>query len=214
MFGANPSIGPIADGYLVMPATNGVTYTIGIGKSATTATASPKTIALENQVHIEGSVLDMSPAQPGTPAVSKGSMTTQMNYLHLQYPVDGMWHNETISGVPVVLSAIGSDGTYYDLGTVTTNGYYGTFAKAWTPPKEDTYTIMVDFAGDESYSPSGAATAVTVGPKVETPNNGGTNGGTGSETTDFTPLYYGIAVAAIAIILAIAIATVLMLRKR
>ena len=81
----------------------------------------------------------------------------------------GLWHNETITGVPVTLTAIGSDGTVIDIGTTTTNGYYGTFGKAWTPPKKDTYTIIATFAGDDSYGSSGAATAVTVGPAPATP---------------------------------------------
>jgi len=73
-------------------------------------------------------------------------METQMEYLHMQMPIDGLWHNLTITGVPVTLTAIGTDGTVIDLGQVTTNGYYGTFSKAWTPPKEDTYTIIASFA--------------------------------------------------------------------
>mgnify|MGYP000261680656 CR=1 FL=1 len=212
MFSSPPSIGPIIDGYLFMPATNGVTYIIGIGKSATTAKAEPKVISEGSIVNIEGTVLDTSPAQPGTPAVSKDSMTTQMNYLHLQYPIDGIWHNETITGVPVALSAIGEDGTYYDIGTTTTDGYYGTFAMAWIPPKQGTYKIIADFAGDESYAASGAATSITVGPKAETSN--GNTGGPVTTTTDFTPLYYGVAAAAIAIILAVAIVGILLYRKR
>jgi len=212
MFSSPPSTGPIIDGYLYFPATNGVTYIIGIGKSATTANAEPVVISAGSTVLIKGTVLDQSPAQPGTPCVSKDSMTTQMNYLHLQYPISGIWGNETINGVPVALSAIGSDGTYYDIGTTTTNGYYGTFSMAWTPTKQDTYTIMANFAGDESYAASGAATSVTVGPKAETSNNN--TGGSATPATDFTPLYYSVAAAAIAIILAVAIVGLLLYRKR
>jgi hypothetical protein len=201
MFSTPPSTGPIVDGYLYFPATNGVTYIIGKGPSKTTVTASPKTVAQGAQVLIEGTVLDQSPAQPDTPCVDSGkSMTTQMNYLHLQYPITGMYGNETITGVPVSLSATGSDGTFYDLGTVTTNGYYGTFSMAWTPPKQDTYSIMATFHTDASYGSSSAATSVAVGaapettPPVEIPT-----------PVDNTNLLYGILVAVvIAIVLAIA----------
>jgi hypothetical protein len=86
-----------------------------------------------------------------------------------------------------------------DLGKVTTNGYYGTFSFAWTPPKEDTYTITASFAADDSYGSSSAATAVSVGPApattppVEIPT-----------PPDYTMLLYGILVAvAIAIVLAL-----------
>jgi hypothetical protein len=50
---------------------------------------------------------------------------------------------------------------------VTTNCYYGTFSKSWTPPSEDTCTIVASFAGDDSYGSSSAATDVTVGPAPE-----------------------------------------------
>jgi hypothetical protein len=124
-------------------------------------------------------------------------------------PITGLWGNETITGVPVTLTAIGSDGTVYDLGQTTTNGYGGTFTYAWTPPKEDTYTIVASFAADDSYGSSMATTGVTVGPApavtppVEIP----------------TPVDYTmtIAYAAIAIIIAVVIAVavaVLLLRKR
>jgi len=109
----------------------------------------------------------------------------------------------------VTLTAIGSDGSVTDLGQVTTNGYYGTFSKAWTPPKEDTYTIIASFAADDSYGSSNAATAVTVGPAPATP-----------ETPEIpTPVDYTMTItyAAIAIIIAVAIAlalAVLLLRKR
>jgi hypothetical protein len=209
MFGSEPSIGPIVDGYLHMPATNGMVYIIGKGKSTTTVTAPDVSVPLGTSFTIKGSVLDMSPAQPGTPCVDSGySMTTQMNYLHLQYPIDGIWHNETITGVPVTLSAIGSDGTYYDIGTATTDGYYGTFGMAWTPPKQDTYTIMANFAADASYGSSGAATSVTVGPapeEVVIPP--------ATEPTDYSMLLYGVLAAVIIAIILGVVAVLLVLRK-
>jgi hypothetical protein len=155
----------VADGYLIgTSAYDGYMYCFGKGKSETTVTAAPKTIAKGAQVLIEGTVLDMSPAQPGTPCVSKDSMTTQMEYLHMQKPIGGLWGDAIITGVPVTLTAMGSDGSYENIGIVTTNGYYGTFACAWTPPDEGTYEILAVFEGDESYGSSGAATAVAVGP--------------------------------------------------
>jgi hypothetical protein len=90
-----------------------------------------------------------------------------MDYVHMQMPIDGLFHNITITGVPVTLTAIGSDSSVTDLGPVATNGYYGTFSKAWTPTKQDTYTIVASFGGDGSYGSSSAATAVSVGPAPE-----------------------------------------------
>jgi len=79
-------------------------------------------------------------------------------------PIDGVWGNETITGVPVTLTAVDSDDNWIDIGTVTTSGYYGTFGLAWTPSEEGTYEIIASFEGDDSYGSSGAATYVTVGP--------------------------------------------------
>jgi hypothetical protein len=184
-------------------------YVFGKGKSATTVTAPDVSVPLGTAFTIKGTVLDMSPAQPGTPCVSKDSMTIQMEYLHKQMPIDGLWHNETITGVPVTLTAIDENGTVYDLGLVTTSGYYGTYEKAWTPPAEGTYKIIANFASDNSYGSSAAATAVTVGPAPEPiifP-----------EQQTFVDTTMTIVYAAIAIIVAFAIGialAVLMLRKR
>ncbi len=112
-------------------------------------------------------------------------------------PIDGIWHNETITGVPVKLCAIkGND--VIDLGTVTTNGYYGTFSFAWEPPEEGTYTIVATFEGDESYGSSAAATAITVGPAPPTPEY--------PTPTDYMPM---LTILAVAVVIAIIIVAVL-----
>jgi outer membrane protein assembly factor BamB len=158
------SMGAIADGYMAIAESyTGTTYVLGKGKSQTTVTAPDTAVSLGTSVVVKGTVVDLSPAQPGTPCVSKESMALQMEHLHRQMPIDGLWHNETITGVPVALTAIGSDGSFVDLGTATTDGYYGTFSKTWAPPKEGDYKIIASFAGDESYGSSGASTAISVG---------------------------------------------------
>jgi hypothetical protein len=158
----------IADGYMAISESyTGTLYVLGKGKSQTTVTAPDTAVPQGTAVVIKGTVVDLSPAQPGTPAVSKESMSIQMEYLHKQMPIGGLWGNETINGVPVTLTAIGSDGSFVDIGTVTTNGYYGTFGKEWTPPTEGTYEIIASFAGDESYGSSAASTTISVGPAPE-----------------------------------------------
>lgn len=152
----------VADGYLSLGGADGYQYFFGRGKTATTVIASPKIISDGAQVLIEGTVLDQSPAQPGTPCVSKESMATQMEYLHRQFPISGFTGKETIIGVPVTLTAIDSNGNSHNIGTVTSNGYYGTFSCPWTPPQEGNYTIIASFAADDSYGSSSAATSVTV----------------------------------------------------
>jgi hypothetical protein len=113
---------------------------------------------------IKGAVLDMSPAQPGTRCVSVDSMDTQMEYLHMQMPISGLWGDEMITGVPVMVSAIGDDGSYVDIGTVTTDGYSGAFALSWTPTAQGKYKIVASFEGDASYGSSSATAYAVVGP--------------------------------------------------
>jgi hypothetical protein len=220
------SIGAIADGYLTASDPyDGHMYVFGKGRSATTVTAPDTVVAKGTSVVIKGTVMDMSPGdqgsvlnptapldsptKPGTvPCVSAASMETQMEYLYMQHPIDGLYHNETITGVPVILTAIGSDGTVIDIGSTTTNGYYGTFSMAWTPPKEDTYTIMASFAGDDSYGSSSAATGLSVGPAPASPTP---TPEPPQAAPDSIPYIIGIGIA---IIIAVAVATILILRKR
>jgi outer membrane protein assembly factor BamB len=200
----------VADGYLAASASyDGYMYVFGKGKSATSVTAPDTAVPKGTAIVIKGTILDQSPAQPNTPCVSKDSMTTQMQYLHLQQQIDGLWHNETITGVPVTLTAIGPDGTYIDIGTATTDGYYGTFSKTWTPPAEGDYKIIASFAGDDSYGSSGASTAVSVGPAPAT-----TDTQPQAASTDYTMTIVATGIAIIiAVVIAVA-AAIMLLRKR
>jgi len=160
--------GAMADGYLAYDDMyTGTMYVIGKGKSETTVTAPDTAVPLGIAMTIKGTVLDLSPAQPGSPCVSTESMMLQMEHLHMQMPIAGVWGNETVTGVPVTLTAIGSDGSVIDIGSVTTNGYYGSFGKAWTPQKQGTYEIIASFNGDASYGSSAASTVVSVGPAIQ-----------------------------------------------
>ena len=200
------SVGGIADGYLIASNSyDGYTYVFGKSQSKTTISAPQTSVAPGQSLMITGTVTDLAPAQPGTPCVSKETMTTQMEYLHMQHPIDGIGNNETISGVPVALTVIASDGSVIDLGTTTTNGYYGTFSMSWTPPAEGKYEIIASFASDDSYGSSAASTAVTVGSAPEPitfPEQ--------VVPADYTWTIVGMGIA---IIIAVAIA-VLILRKQ
>jgi hypothetical protein len=131
-----------------------------------------------------------------------------MEYLHKQMPIGGLWGNETITGVPVILTAIDPNGNSVNIGTAITNGYYGTFSFAWTPELEGEYQILANFAGDESYGSSGAATSIIVGEAPAQPTQPSTS------TITMPPFELYTIGAAIAVIIAIAIATLLILRKR
>ncbi|MGD6809613.1 MAG: PQQ-binding-like beta-propeller repeat protein [Candidatus Bathyarchaeia archaeon] len=196
----------VADGYLTLGARDGYMYVFGKGQSETTVTAPDVAVTLGNSIMIKGSVLDLSPAQPYTPCVSKESMDLQMEYLHVQMPIDGIWGNRTMVGIPVSLDAVDPNGNYIHIGDVTTDGYSGEFGFTWEPKATGQYTITATFLGDESYGSSFATTfAIVSDTPVETP----------APTLSITmpPFELYTAASAIAIILAIAIA-VLLLRKR
>jgi PQQ-like domain len=199
--------GAVADGYLTASNSyDGYMYVFGKGKSATTVTAPDVSVPLGTSFTIKGTVMDLSPAQPNTPCVSKDSMATQMEYLHMQHPIDGLDHNVMMTGVPVTLTAIDTSGEVTPIGTTTTNAYYGTFGYEWLPPKQGKYTITATFAGDYSYGSSGAATDVSVGPapaEITIPEQ--------IVPPDYTMTIVG---AAIAVIVAVALATVLILKKK
>jgi hypothetical protein len=179
----------ISDGYLVMPnGQNGYQYCYGMGLSTTTVTTPDTVVTLGTGVMIKGTVLDESPAQPGTPCVSDASIT-----------------------------ATSSDGTVINIGTVTTNGYGGTYGITWTPPSAGTYTITASFAGDDSYSSSLATSSLAVGTSASTTVASSTQTPTTSTSSSLATtndLMTYLAIIAIAIIIAIGIVGALILRKK
>jgi len=159
---------PVADGYLVaFNAYDNRIYSFGKGPSATTVTASQKIIAKGNSVMIEGTVTDQCAGAKqlveegkfsSVPAISDEYMSEWMEYLYMQQPMP-----MDLNGVPVKLEIFGEDGSYSELGTVTSNSY-GDFVYEWTPPDEGLYTIMATFEGSDSYWSSYDATYLSVGP--------------------------------------------------
>ena len=202
----NMSPGAVADGYLTASNSyDGYMYVFGKGKSSTTVTAPQTSVPLGTEVLIQGAVLDQSPAQLGKPCVSKDSMATYMEYLHMQKPIPS---DVTITGVPVTLLAIDAKGTITTIG-ITTSDMSGKFSFAWTPPAKGVYKVTATFAGDDSYGSSWDETGLSVGTATEPiqfPEQ--------AAPIDYTMTIVG---AAIAIIIAVAIAVaiaVLLLRKR
>ncbi len=198
-----PSVNPcaVADGYLVgSNGYDGYTYTFGKGKSQTTVTAPSVEVQVGQKFTITGTVLDMSPAQSGTAAISDEYMGVWMKYLHMQgsKPTDA-------TGVPVTLTAIDPNNNLINIGEAIsdTDGVYGF---TWTPEVPGLYHIIATFAGSESYGSSTASTyftaidqvAPTEPPEYPTP-------------IDNTMTILGVGVA---ILIAIAIVGLLILRKK
>lgn len=194
--------GAIADGYLAFASQYDSTmYVFGKGKSQTTVDAPLTAITQGQSIVVKGTVLDMSPAQPGTPCISKESMSVWMEHLHMQNPVPA-----DVTGVPVSIDAIDPNGNAIHIATVNSD-MSGTFSYLWTPDVQGKYTVTATFVGDDSYGSSYAETAVGV---VQAPQ--------ASVVATATPIAMPpfeiyIAGSTIAIIVAIALVG-LMLRKR
>ena len=149
----------IADGYLVTHnCYDNQLYCFGKGQTETTVTIQNDVIAKGDRVLIKGTVIDQSPASEGTPAISDQHMSEWMEYLHMQEQCP-----MNVNGVPVKLEAFASDGSYIEIGSVTSDAY-GDFKAEWTPPNEGIYTIMATFDGSDSYWRSYDATGLSVGP--------------------------------------------------
>ena len=204
------SMGAIADGYMAISESYTSTlYVTGKGRSETTVTAPDMAAPIGNSVVIKGSVLDQSPAQPGTPCVSKESMSTQMEYIHKQMPIGGLWGNETLTGVPVSIDCQDPNGNYIHIADVTTDAYSGTFGYTWQPNMAGQYKVTATFTGDDSYGSSMATTYVSMTNAAATPAPTQIQQPAASQA----PVELYFAASTIAIIIAIAVAVVL-LRKR
>ncbi|HLN46302.1 MAG TPA: hypothetical protein VK209_11405 [Candidatus Sulfotelmatobacter sp.] len=148
-----------ANGYLIGAGVfDGNLYALGKGKTETTVSAPLTTVTAGTNVLIQGTVMDMSPAAPNTPAISDEDMSEWMDYLHMQNAT--LQNNPPVpTGVTVKLSAVGPNGNAIDIGTVISNSG-GSFSEIWTPPTEGKYTVYATFDGSNSYYGSYAQTAL------------------------------------------------------
>jgi outer membrane protein assembly factor BamB len=186
-------------------------YAIGKGPSATTVEAPMAAITQGSSVVIRGTVTDISAGTKqkeqaarfpnGVPAVSDASMSAWMKYMYMQFP-----RPANATGVEVTLDAVDPNGNWVHIGTATSDTS-GTFSYQWTPDVPGKYTVIATFAGSESYYASYAETAIGVDEAPAAP--------AAPEPAAPLPPYETYTIgAAIAIIIAVAIATILILRKR
>jgi hypothetical protein len=177
---------------------DGCVYMFGKGETATTVSVQQDVIANGASVLIKGTVTDQSPGAKDTPAVSDDSQATWMGYLYQNKPMP-----TNATGVPVTLLAMRSDGTPIDIAHVTSDSM-GHYEYTWTPPDQDTYKVLAVFEGSDSYYTSSAQTALGVTAAAPTPEPP-------QAAPDNTSYVIG---TGIAIIIAVAIVGVLLLRKR
>jgi hypothetical protein len=188
-------------------------YCIGKGNSRTTVSAPQTVPALGSSVMITGTVTDDTPTGSrntndkvdftlkGTPAIDDEYMGRWMEYLFMDQGIP-----TNAKGVEVTLDTVDPNGNFVHIGTVTSDitGAYGCLFKPEVP---GTYQIIATFAGSKSYGASYAQTYLSVGeappataPPPEYPQ-------------PIDPTMTIIAVG-IAIIIAVAIVGILILRKK
>jgi len=204
----------IADGVLLSSnSMDNMIYAYGKGPSATTVSATQNVPALGSSVTITGTVTDQTPSGrrntndlidftlKGTPAISDEDMSAWMEYKFMQqaYPANA-------KGVDVTLDAIDPNGNFIHIGT-TTSDINGNYGYAFTPEVPGTYQIIATFAGSKAYGPSSTTTYMTVGEAPPTPAEP-------QPAPAQPPLDMYLLYATIAIIIAIAIVGLLLLRKK
>ena len=208
---ANPHTILVADGILAYWNNyDAQVYALGKGPSSMTVSIADDVVQSGSSVMIKGSVTDISAGTKqkeqaarfpqGVPAVSDASMSDWMAYVYMQKP-----RPTNTVGVPITLSVVDANGNYREIGT-TTGDADGFFSYNWMPDIEGKYTVYASFPGSESYWPSHAVTAFAVDPAAPTP---APQPEIIIPNTEMTVIG-----AAVAIIAAIAIATLLILKKK
>jgi outer membrane protein assembly factor BamB len=189
-------------------------YAWGMGPSKVTVSAPQAAIELGRSLVIEGMVTDISAGAQqqavsanfpnGLPCVSDASMTPWMEYVYMQQTKPN-----NVTGVPVVLSVIDANGNQRQIGTAATDAS-GSFSYQWAPNITGKYTVIATFAGSQSYygSSSQAAFAVDQASPTTAPIASPL-----SDTVTNSNMIMYLAVGVIAIIIAIAIVGLLILRK-
>jgi hypothetical protein len=193
---------------------DGQIYTVGKGPSQLTVTAPNTATTVGTPVVIRGTVMDISAGTKqseqaarfpnGVPAVSDAIMSA---FMAAVYEDQAMPSN--VIGVPVTISVLDSNGNFREIGTATSDAS-GMFSLTWTPDIAGDFTVYATFAGSQAYFGSSAETSFTATSAPATPAPTATPLSNLATTTD---LMMYIVAAAIAIIIAIAIVGLLILRK-
>jgi len=138
---------------------DGMVYAFAKGSSQVTVTCPENAVAANTPVLIKGTIMDMSPGRPNTPAVSDASQAQWVQYLYMNKPKPA-----NATGVPVFLQAINTaDGTITDIWHAQSDTL-GHWEYAWTPTVAGTYKILATFEGSDSYYSSSEETALVVIP--------------------------------------------------
>jgi hypothetical protein len=187
----------------------------GMGPSKTTVSSPQIGVTTATPITITGTVTDISAGASqaavvgnfpdGLPCVSDDSMSAFMEAVYMQQPMP-----TSVTGVPVTLSVLDSNGNYRTIGTTTTDAS-GLYSFNWTPDITGNYTVTATFAGTQAYYGSSAQAAFYAS------SPGATAAPTSTPLTGIasntTVMYVGIAIIIVIIIIGAAILLVVT-RKR
>ncbi|MEM2098164.1 MAG: PQQ-binding-like beta-propeller repeat protein [Candidatus Bathyarchaeia archaeon] len=189
-------------------------YAIGKGPSAVTVEAPLVAVQQNTPCVIRGKVLDVSPGTQedtmklrfpyGVPAVSDSCMGEWMKYVYAQFPLP-----TNVTGVVVSIDTIDPNHNWIHIGNATSDAS-GNFAFTFTPTIPGDYKIIATFDGSKSYFGSSAETFMTVTEPAVTP----TMPPQLNVNDVIQPIITYLVVGVLAIIIAIAVVGVLLLRKK
>ncbi len=204
----------IADGYATF--FNGYdnqVYSVGRGPSALTVEAPKTSVELGKSLIISGTVTDISAGTQqdeqsvnfphGVPVSSDASMREWMGYVYQDQPLPS-----NFTGVEVTIDVLDSNGNYRNIGAVNTDAT-GMYTMPWKPDIPGAYTVVATFHGTNGYWPSYSETSFVV-------DSASTPAPTAPPVTGFattSDLMIAIAAGVIAIIIAVAVVGLLILRK-
>ena len=204
----------IADGFTTfMNGYDNQIYCVGRGPTALTVDSPMIGVQQGSSLTIRCKVTDIAAGTQqneqtarfpnGVPAVSDESMSDWMEYVYMQRPKP-----TDVTGVPVSIDVIDSNGNYRNIGTVTSDSN-GFFYLNWTPDISGEYKVIATFAGSQAYWPSSDVTAFTVDEVAPT------TAPISEQALSAADIYLlpGI-VAIIVAVIVVGIAIMLMLRKR
>ena len=190
-------------------------YNFGQGPSQTTVNAPSVGVTTATPITITGSVMDVSAGTKqypqvarfpnGVPVASDVSESNWMEYVYMQKAEP----TNNFTGVPVTLYVLDSNNNYRSIGTTTTNAL-GDYSYTWTPDISGNFAVTAVFAGSNAYYKSSDSTGFYASPAAATPAPTSAPQA-GLATNDLMTFIVG---GVIAIIIAVAIATLLILRKR
>jgi hypothetical protein len=204
----------IADGFNTwFNGYDGQIYTVGRGPSQTTVSAPNSGLVFGQSVVIRGTVTDISAGTKqtqqaadfpnGIPVSSDASMADWMGHVYQQQP-----EPTNFTGVPVTISVTDSNGNTRIIGTATT-GPSGAYSLTWKPDITGNYAVVATFQGTNGYWPSSSETSFVVDPAAAPAPTTAPVTGLATSADVLTYIVIGV----IAIIIAIAIVGLLILRK-